>query len=182
MSPFPIYYRGSRFRSEIEARWAVFWDEVKVLWEYEKRPFPLNTGFVVPSFWLPEVRGGVWVEVVASYPEPWQQEMAEELAQQTKQEVFFLGEVSPPGEESSSWDSAMVFFPENGCFDVDYWWCQCRHCKRVGLEFQGDASRFCQFATSWEQEGEAHATPALVRAYRRAQTVQFPEPYLRLVK
>lgn len=32
-------YRGYRFRSRLEARWAVFFDALKVRWEYEEEGF-----------------------------------------------------------------------------------------------------------------------------------------------
>lgn len=56
-------YAGYRFRSRLEARWAVFFDSLRIPWRYEdqgyligeeKRPY-------LPDFWLPEA--GAWVEV-----------------------------------------------------------------------------------------------------------------------
>ena len=35
----PTRYKGVRFRSRLEAQWAVFWDELGVKWEYEPQPF-----------------------------------------------------------------------------------------------------------------------------------------------
>lgn len=56
-------YRGYRFRSRLEARWAVFFDRVGVKWEYEPQGFDLGPGLgpYLPDFWLPEYRH--WVEV-----------------------------------------------------------------------------------------------------------------------
>ena len=55
-------YKGYRFRSRLEARWAVFFDALGVKWEYEKEGFDLGDDTrYLPDFWLPEQE--VWVEV-----------------------------------------------------------------------------------------------------------------------
>jgi hypothetical protein len=55
-------YKGYRFRSRLEARWAVYFDACPLLWEYEKQGFDLGNGvFYLPDFWLPQVR--MWAEV-----------------------------------------------------------------------------------------------------------------------
>lgn len=47
-------YRGVLFRSRLEARWAVFFDALKVSWQYEPRRFffPDGTSYL-PDFYLP---------------------------------------------------------------------------------------------------------------------------------
>lgn len=55
-------YKGYRFRSRLEARWAVFFDALGVKWEYEKEGYDLgNRGYYLPDFWLPQV--DMWAEV-----------------------------------------------------------------------------------------------------------------------
>lgn len=55
-------YAGCRFRSRLEARWAVFFDALQVIWEYEQQGLELNDGTrYLPDFWLPQQR--VWLEV-----------------------------------------------------------------------------------------------------------------------
>lgn len=58
-------YKGYRFRSRLEARWAVFFDALGVEWEYEAEGFDLgNEGFYLPDFWLPKFCGyGMFAEV-----------------------------------------------------------------------------------------------------------------------
>ena len=50
-------YKGYRFRSRLEARWAVFFEEAGIEWEYEKEGYELPwEGQVIrylPDFWLP---------------------------------------------------------------------------------------------------------------------------------
>ena len=58
-------YAGCRFRSRLEARWAVFFDALKIEWEYEKEGYDLGElGYYLPDFWLPQVN--MWAEVKAA--------------------------------------------------------------------------------------------------------------------
>ena len=55
-------YKGYKFRSRLEARWALFFDEMEIKYEYEKEGFDLGTvGWYLPDFWLPEFQ--IWVEI-----------------------------------------------------------------------------------------------------------------------
>ena len=63
-------YKGYRFRSRLEARWAVFFDACGVKWEYEPEGFDLGDGlYYLPDFLLHDVayRCGeafdLWLEV-----------------------------------------------------------------------------------------------------------------------
>lgn len=50
-------YKGHRFRSRLEARWAVFFDTLGVKWEYEPEGYDLGkVGWYLPDFYFPEVR------------------------------------------------------------------------------------------------------------------------------
>ena len=56
------HYKGYKFRSRLEARWAVFFDTLGLKWEYEKEGFEFNDGTrYLPDFWLSEVK--MWAEV-----------------------------------------------------------------------------------------------------------------------
>jgi hypothetical protein len=47
-------YKGYRFRSRLEARWAVFFDELGVEWEYEPEGYKLSDGTCyLPDFYIP---------------------------------------------------------------------------------------------------------------------------------
>jgi len=62
MRAIETVYKGYRFRSRLEARWAVFFDTLGVKWEYEKEGYDLgNAGWYLPDFWLPQVQ--MWAEV-----------------------------------------------------------------------------------------------------------------------
>lgn len=79
MSAIETSYRGVRFRSRLEARWAVFFDAAGIEWEYEPEGFEAH-GFwpsgqgrrwrYLPDFILPKVShpdcGPLYVEVKGS--------------------------------------------------------------------------------------------------------------------
>lgn len=54
LTPIETRYRGYRFRSRLEARWAVFLDALGERWEYEPQGYRLDDEFYLPDFWLPE--------------------------------------------------------------------------------------------------------------------------------
>ena len=56
-------YKGYRFRSRLEARWAVFFDALGVKWEYEAEGFAKDGVGYLPDFWLPDVGEGCFVEI-----------------------------------------------------------------------------------------------------------------------
>lgn len=45
-------YAGCRFRSRLEARWAVFFDTLQIPWEYEPEGFETSNGPYLPDFRL----------------------------------------------------------------------------------------------------------------------------------
>jgi hypothetical protein len=62
IKPIETHYKGYRFRSRLEARWAVFFDALGIVWEYEPEGFELS-GKVryLPDFFLAE--SGIYIEI-----------------------------------------------------------------------------------------------------------------------
>lgn len=55
IKPIETIYNGYRFRSRLEARWAVFFDALKIKYEYEPEGYDLGDGvYYLPDFYLPE--------------------------------------------------------------------------------------------------------------------------------
>lgn len=60
IKPIETFYKGYRFRSRLEARWAVFFDACGVKWEYEPEGYDLGNGmYYLPDFLLHNVAGRV---------------------------------------------------------------------------------------------------------------------------
>lgn len=91
-------YKGHRFRSRLEARWAVFFDALGVTWEYEKDGYDLGSaGYYLPDFWLTTPgRAGyneshsVWAEVKAGPLTPDEEHKCRELVRQTQSDCILL--------------------------------------------------------------------------------------------
>jgi hypothetical protein len=82
-------YKGYRFRSRLEARWAVFFDALGLRWEYEPEGFELPSGRYLPDFYAAErhpdggFRYGPWVEVKAVDPTAAEMQRMRELCAAT---------------------------------------------------------------------------------------------------
>jgi hypothetical protein len=72
IKPIDTSYNGYFFRSRLEARWAVFFDEMDLQYEYEVEAFQLEGVRYLPDFSLPngirfidesEPRQKTWVEI-----------------------------------------------------------------------------------------------------------------------
>lgn len=62
IKPIETKYNGYRFRSRLEARWAVFFDSMEIAYEYELQGFDLGQGRrYLPDFYLPDF--GLHVEI-----------------------------------------------------------------------------------------------------------------------
>lgn len=70
MKAIETRYKGYRFRSRLEARWAVFFDKVGLEWVYEPEGFDLgDAGWYLPDFRIPEWRD-TYIEVKPTLPTP----------------------------------------------------------------------------------------------------------------
>ncbi len=82
-------YNGYRFRSRIEARWAVFFDALGIKYEYEREGFDMgDAGWYLPDFWLPEL--GLWTEIKGSSPNDEERRKARALATKGYTNVLIL--------------------------------------------------------------------------------------------
>ena len=68
-------YKGYRFRSRLEARWAVFFDALGIHYRYELEGLNTQYGKYLPDFWLPhsleefaKQGWGFWVEIKSILP------------------------------------------------------------------------------------------------------------------
>jgi hypothetical protein len=77
-------YRGYRFRSRLEARWAVFFDTLGIDFDYEPEGYDLAAaGYYLPDFYLPDLK--LWMEMKpmpATHDEMWKAKTFAELSGQ----------------------------------------------------------------------------------------------------
>jgi len=87
MRAIETHWKGYRFRSRLEARWAVFFDKTGVRWEYEPEGFELTDGGrYLPDFFLPDI--GLWVEIKPGLLTVQEAYKATQLVAGTKQPLF----------------------------------------------------------------------------------------------
>lgn len=89
-------YAGCRFRSRLEARWAVVFDHLGIPWQYELEGFELSDGQrYLPDFYLPE--HGAWLEVKhrLDHNEPKWRRFFEDLAEETGFRALSMGRRKP---------------------------------------------------------------------------------------
>lgn len=181
-------YKGYRFRSRLEARWAVFFDTLGVAWEYEKEGFDLDGEYYLPDFWLPEQ--GCWVEVKGQSPNEREGNLAFALSGATGKPVYiFWGDVPDPETGEAHTDSAYVYerweatpADEGGSWDNNQMWCECLTCGKVGIAFDGRSDRLpCKArfkggtcpTSGHGDKGYTNNSPRLKRAYTAARSARF---------
>lgn len=103
-------YKGCRFRSRTEARWAVFMDALGVEWEYEPQGYVLNDGTpYLPDFLVhPGTESEFWLEIKGDFPTREEIDKAARLAEGTNKRTYlYFGKVAQPGRGLSvirTWD------------------------------------------------------------------------------
>lgn len=116
LTPIETTYNGYRFRSRLEARWAVFFDAADIAYEYEPEGFELSgTGRYLPDFLLPDI--DKWVEIKGVEPTEDERAKAIKLARGSGREVLLIigsPEVLPV---SSDWQP-LVRFEEYSFFPL----------------------------------------------------------------
>lgn len=110
-------YAGCRFRSRLEARWAVFFDALGMGWEYEPQGFQIGPAHdrrhYLPDFWLPGER--MWVEVKGDRGAADLQKLAYAadanfgLPGTQEQRIILLGNVPRVDRGWFAWHHALTF-------------------------------------------------------------------------
>lgn len=98
--PIETRYKGYRFRSRLEARWAKFLDELGIEYQYEPEGYALGGIPYLPDFWLPGEK--CFFEVKGEDPTEDEIEKARRLALYTQRLVYIAsGSISLPPNDLS---------------------------------------------------------------------------------
>ena len=190
MSPataLPTTYRGTTFRSRLEARWAVFFDTLGIRWEYEPEGFALPSGNYLPDFRLPGLN--MFAEVKpARVDDP----RHGELVDATGMHIAILcGPVeSPPwlgGPGNLVYDGHYFWRAsgDNGeggicSWDLMHTFAICDVCSAISFNFAGDGERIChQSENNYAHASRGYgdfAKASLEDAYEAARGYRFWEP------
>lgn len=139
IQPIQTTYQGYKFRSRLEARWAVFFDTLGLRFEYEPQGYDINGEWYLPDFYLPEL--GYWIEVKPGKP------YLENDWPGPGKQVYGLDErngyvlYGVPGFWRSDCGGIGFEYEAFPAWDNGYLWCVCPDCGRVGLQFEGRSDR-----------------------------------------
>ena len=173
-------YKGHRFRSRLEARWAVFFSSLGLPYEYEKEGFDLNGVFYLPDFWMPSL--DIFVEIKGAALSRLDECKVEALVEASGKRCLVLtGQIELPDTEYSVPYECRMYFcslaggdPELHCggSDFPYPWCECILCGKIGAEFDGRSERICAHFNPNQKVYNA-SSPRLMAAYHAAMGARF---------
>lgn len=166
-------YKGYRFRSRLEARWACFYDALGVKWEYEKEGYILGDGTkYLPDFYLPDYG---WIEIKGNDPTEEEQRKAQFLGEITHKSVYiFFGEIPEPIDPEITcriWGDSLSAYRVSPYWDNLYEWCRCPTCGKIGIQFEGRGARICQHGN--DDHGQIWGDPVINNAYHKARSTRF---------
>lgn len=134
IKPIQTFYKGYHFRSRLEARWAVFFDTLKLEWEYEKEGFELDAGRYLPDFWISTVN--MWAEIKPKHFSGTEKLLCVQLANHTGYPVLILDGV-----------------PENKPYDgVDRDGFLCEYCLTNYHNYPQEEHRFYAMPSDYEKQ------------------------------
>lgn len=177
MKVLQTHYRGFYFRSRTEARWAVFMDSLEIPFEYEPEAYDLDGICYLPDFWLPDQ--DCFLEVKPNREATHEETVkAARLAIFTKKDVFISK--GPPTLQLNgfTWICYQPATDKRGdqmlCGESRFW-CECPHCGRLELQFDGRSDRIkCGCPKSEHgDKGYNFDSPRLSKAYNAAQSYRF---------
>lgn len=189
IKPIETAYKGYRFRSRLEARWAVFFDALHFDWQYEPEGFELPSGqLYLPDFrivmqgepnWF-EIKPGDVAETVTFC------EFMEALSPGSRGSI--LNDIPDPLHVRDSflsyygnddrpyvWFSGGDGFGGNGWNDNCYRFCVCQACGVAGFEFEGRSARIgCGCSIHRDCDGnETPNHPKIIAALAAARGARF---------
>lgn len=118
-------YRGYRFRSRTEARWAVAFDALGLQWRYEPQGYDTPIGYYLPDFFIYSHMdsGGLWVEVKGVGPTDREIAKLAHVCKSTDQPGMLVSG-RPEHNEATSWHGinpdGSYYTPES--YDVVWAW------------------------------------------------------------
>jgi hypothetical protein len=125
--PIQTRYAGCLFRSRLEARWAVFFDQLAIPWRYEYEGYDLGEeGPYLPDFLLyPDTPTAMWFEVKGKLPDSGELAKARALSAGTGLPAFvYFAEFAVPAPEHLAEMSYEEFVGHQDMWmwdDIDGW-------------------------------------------------------------
>lgn len=141
-------YNGYKFRSRLEARWAIFFDSVGIKYRYEPEGYITSHGWYLPDFYIDSMN--LFIDVKGnSKAEPLALNKLSEICKKNQRGAILeniplvKNDVVDPLDPFNSEDFALhqnTTFG-NGEEDGLYLFCKCTICGQMGFEFEGRSAR-----------------------------------------
>ena len=138
IAPIETTYKGNKYRSRIEARHAVFFEHLKISYEYESQGYQMDNVYYLPDFYLPLYE--TFIEIKGKLPEPDELEKAKRLSKELSAHVvIFHGSFS---EEPMVGTAYFCGEPlENGAQ-----WVECKKCHHVDILPRSVPCLWCHYS------------------------------------
>ena len=148
LKPIETVFDGYRFRSRLEARWAVFFKTLGIPYEYEKEGYDLDGVWYLPDFWMPSL--DCWIEIKFEAPTDIEVTKAEKLCLTSQKPVYiFYGSKLEPLQ---SCDKTIGVHGDRFRFMVDkhkramvvrgtknFSFNECSVCHKIAILYWGDS-------------------------------------------
>jgi hypothetical protein len=187
MTPIETNYKGIRFRSRLEARWAVFFDKLGLKYQYEAEGYKLKGDdgkevFYLPDFFVPVQENwfGAWYFEVKPSTKLSEEEVLKALVQESKISLAILTLIPDPDEiDDFREDYSVYTYVEGtggggvvGASDISYFFCSCPFCPALGFEYCSRSERIkcgCQNPN----DKNYHTGPIIRDAVEAARSARF---------
>jgi len=160
-------YNNQLYRSRLEARWSVFFDLLKIKYEYEPQKFDFDGLKYIPDFWLPDQQ--VWIEIKGPHPNDIEVTKASLLSLKTEKNVYIFRGYESDFKRPVAW--GFYYLPPKAAAQRvalllqdpwktealerrlsssslasdygDYVWAKCPECNSYNLAFSETGSTVC---------------------------------------
>jgi hypothetical protein len=179
--PIETQYKGFRFRSRLEARWAVFFDAAGIEWQYEVEGYNINGHPYLPDFWLPQFETFVEIKPNTEACKPAEPIIASLAKATGHRGIIIAGSpnvIEPP---------KIFTFTNPFAYKHEAAWQQCPFCERVsiGNVYERDLDGCdCAPGTRFIHYPSKRPMPRIDHAMHEAQRARFehgengrPRPY-----
>lgn len=169
IKPIETRYKGYRFRSRLEARWAIFFDALRIRWMYELEGLHAGRKFYLPDFYLPDIQRYIEIKPAgydthAAIPTPFLM----------NEHSPFIVVVGDPGEYRS-YDFGDSGLCDEGKFTA------CHLCNSSGFVFYGWLGYIPECNCWNDKVGQAtlykkydfSSAPAVIEAVERSRSARF---------
>ena len=182
ITPIETSYKGHRFRSRLEARWAVFFETLRIPWLYEPEGFHFNGHMYLPDFFLPTLNhrsmsgDGTYAEIKPGNVDKSYSQMLSDFTESSGKTLILLA--SGTVEHSPSWHNGGDFHYEYtpcGGWDNCMLFAKCYRCGKIKIEFsEGNymqCEECCGKKDKWCSADDNH--PDLLAAVVAAKSARF---------